>query len=386
MTELLAPEIDSADPASFPWSVFHDRHPVLIERVATALPRPAAQRDALAVLLAESTSGVVTALDVESLRHEPWPWWRPEYRGLPWGETPFLWAESYFYRRLLDAVEYFRPGLWRGLDPFGPTKAAELAGAEVDQELAALDDLAGRPADEQWDALVGSSLWGNRADLSFQAGPTASSATSGLIADDSDALRGLLHDGPAGEVHLLADNAGREVLPDLVLLDHLLESGLATAVVLHVKPHPYYVSDATVADVLAAVARLRDAGGRAATVGGRLFERVRTGHLELATHEFFCGPLTYDAMPVALRERLGRASLTISKGDLNYRRLVGDRRWHPTAPFAELTGHFPSPVAALRTLKCDVAVGLTEERAESLDATGKAWRTNGEYAVIHVRG
>ena len=46
------------------------------------------------------------------------------------------------------------------------------------------------------------------------------------------------------------------------------------------------------------------------------------------------------------------------KGDLNYRRLVGDRLWPPTTPFADVTAYFPGPVAALRTLKSDVIVGL----------------------------
>ncbi|WP_344654728.1 damage-control phosphatase ARMT1 family protein [Cryptosporangium japonicum] len=376
---MLAPEIDSSDPSSFPWSVFHDRHPVLVERVATAVPRPASQRAALDELLAESTTGTITAPDVDALRHEPWPWWRPEYRGLPWGETPFLWAESYFYRRILDAVDYFVPGPWRGIDPYAPTKSGELAGAAVDDELAALDQEPG------WDALVLSSLWGNRADLSFQAGPTAGQETGGLIADDREQLRALVHDRPAGEVHLIADNSGRELLPDLVLIDHLLAAGLATAVVLHVKPHPHYVSDATTADVLAALTRLCTAPGRAAAVGERLDGALRDGRLEIDAHEFFCGPLTYPALPTDLRSRFAAASLTISKGDLNYRRLVGDRHWHPTASFAELTEHFPSPLAALRTLKCDVAVGLTEEIVTHLDATGKPWRLTGEHAVIHVR-
>ncbi|WP_035857320.1 damage-control phosphatase ARMT1 family protein [Cryptosporangium arvum] len=379
MTETLAPEIDSSDPSSFPWSVFHDRHPVLVERVATEVPRPASQRAALDALLAETTTGTITAPDVDALRHEPWPWWRPEYRDLPWGETPFLWAESYFYRRVLDAVGYFVPGPWRGIDPFAPTKSRELAGAAVDAELAALD------AEPGWDALVSSSLWGNRADLSFQAGPTAGHETGGLIADDSAQLHTLVHDRPAGEVHLIADNSGRELLPDLILIDHLLGAGLATGVVLHVKPHPYYVSDATAADVLAALTRLRAAPGRAAAVGERLTGLLRDGRLQLDAHEFFCGPLTYQALPTDLRQRFAGASLTISKGDLNYRRLVGDRHWATTASFAELTEHFPSPVAALRTLKCDVAVGLREETVNRLDATGKAWRLTGEYAVIHVR-
>ena len=377
MTETLPREIDSADPASFPWSVFHDRHPVLIERVATALPRPAAQRAALDALLVESTSGEITPPDVEALRSEPWPWWLPDYRGVPWGETPFLWAESYFYRRLLDAVDYFVPGPWRGIDPFAPTKAAELAGEAVDAELAGID--------ERWDALVASSLWGNRADLSFQAGPTAGYETGGLIADESAAFSALVHDRQPGQVHLIADNAGRELLPDLILLDHLLDAGLATGVVLHVKAHPYYVSDATPADVLAALTRLAAAPGAARAIGGRLAGYLRDGRLELSAPEFFCGPLPYQAMPADLRNRFAGASLTIAKGDLNYRRLVGDRHWRPTEPFAGLTAYFPGPLVALRTLKCDVAVGLSAETVERLDATGKPWRLTGEYAVIHTR-
>ena len=36
------------------------------------------------------------------------------------------WSESYFYRRVLDAVGFFEPGPWRGVDPFAPLKRAEL--------------------------------------------------------------------------------------------------------------------------------------------------------------------------------------------------------------------------------------------------------------------
>ncbi|MEV0611489.1 ARMT1-like domain-containing protein [Polymorphospora rubra] len=55
---------------------------------------------------------------------------------------------------------------------------------------------------------------------------------------------------------LVADNAGRELLADLVLVDHLLAAGLAERVTLHVKPYPYYVSDATTADVVGCLRRL----------------------------------------------------------------------------------------------------------------------------------
>lgn len=46
--------------------------------------------------------------------------------------------------------------------------------------------------------------------------------------------------------------------------------------------------------------------------------------------------------------------------------------------------HFPSPVAALRTLKSDVVTGLPEAAVRELDDTGEAWRTSGRYAVVQV--
>jgi hypothetical protein len=90
-------------------------------------------------------------------------------------------------------------------------------------------------------------------------------------------------------------------------------------------------------------------------------------------------------MPADLRADFAPARLVIAKGDLNYRRLVEDRHWPATTPFAELTGYFPAPVVALRTLKCDVVVGLPASTLAKLDASGEPWRTTGEYAVIQAR-
>lgn len=77
--------------------------------------------------------------------------------------------------------------------------------------------------------------------------------------------------------------------------------------------------------------------------------------------------------------------MTILKGDLNYRRLVGDRWWEPTTPFAEVTGYFPGRVATLRTLKSDVIVGLDSGTVAELDATSESWRTSGMHALIQAR-
>jgi hypothetical protein len=73
------------------------------------------------------------------------------------------------------------------------------------------------------------------------------------------------------------------------------------------------------------------------------------------------------------------------KGGLNYRRLIGDCRWPSTTPFASLTRYSPVPVAALRTLKSDVVVGLDEQVLTTLDSAGEQWRTNGTHALIQMR-
>lgn len=89
-------------------------------------------------------------------------------------------------------------------------------------------------------------------------------------------------------------------------------------------------------------------------------------------------------MPGDLRERFAAARLTVMKGDLNYRRLVDDRLWPPTVPFADVTAYFPGPVATLRTLKSDTVAGLAPETVARLDAAGTAWRTSGTHALVQV--
>ncbi|WP_067024340.1 ARMT1-like domain-containing protein [Streptomyces dysideae] len=92
------------------------------------------------------------------------------------------------------------------------------------------------------------------------------------------------------------------------------------------------------------------------------------------------------APPADLRTELAAATLTIVKGDLNYRRLMGDRMWPPATPFADVTAYFPGPVAALRTLKSDVITGLdARTEAALVETEGQRWRTGGTHALIQVR-
>ena len=387
--------ITAADPAEFAYTVFHDRHPRLFAQVRDALPYGSEQLDALRRLEQETLTGLLEPLDpldAQALAAgdlAAWTRWGAPYfgRGLRWTDAPFLWSESYFYRRMLSATGYFA-GSWRGVDPFGPMKEASLAGSSVDRELsnysvaASSDELSPGERDS---LLVYSALFGNQADLGFQLIAGEPVGVS-LLVDDTAAIWAYLNDREPGAVNLIADNAAEELLPDLLLIDHLIATGRATNATVYLKPRPYYVSDAMTQDATAALRRLVAAPYAAGEAGRRLWQYCKDGRLVFSTPEFFCAPLDFRSLPREVVASIGAAALTLVKGDLNYRRLVGDRLWPATTPFAELTAYLPGPVVALRTCKSDVAVGLAAAQVAELDASSPGWRFGGKHAVIQFSG
>lgn len=379
--------IDSREVGSFAWTVLNDRHPALIQRVRDAHPYGPDQNDALDQLLEEIGRWPIRALGEHAHDVGAWHESGQEYYGRSWFDVPFLWAESYFYRRLLDAVDFYTPGPWAHIDPFEPFKTAELNDPSLPADLDAMCTT--KPGDSARgnDLLLGAT-WGNRADLGFRIStPNAAdgAAETDLVADDRTRIWSVLDAAPGATISLVADNAGRELLADLLLIDHLLGPAQVRRVDLHLKPAPYYVSDATTSDLVAALRRLMDIPGNPAQIAGRLWTAMRQGRLNVSTHWFHCAPWSYHHMPADLASTFASATLTIFKGDLNYRRLVGDRTWDPTTAFAETTRYFPGPVATLRTLKSDVVTGLDPATVKTLDDTGASWRTNGTHALIQTR-
>ncbi|GAA1792207.1 damage-control phosphatase ARMT1 family protein [Luedemannella flava] len=362
----LPPEIRSNVPGTYPYGVWRRRHPRLLAQIRDAHLYPPAIRDAIDALSDETTDGVMTPLPRTAHDHATWNGWGREHFGAPWPDAPFLWAEAYFYRRLLEAVEYFRPGPWAGVDPFDFLKTEDL------EKYA--------PEHVEGEALLLASLWGNLNDLGFKAGADLpETAAVGLVADDSTEVWSILRPDAGLALVVVADNAGAEIIADLALIDHLLATDRARTVTLHIKPHPTFVSDAVTADVHTALRLLP------AEVTDRLRAASAAGRFALATHAFYCAPYSYHHAPADLAATFAAADLTILKGDLNYRRLVGDRHWPATTPFVTAAAYFPGPVVTLRTLKSDALVGLTEATLGALDATGEAWRTTATHALIQAR-
>ena len=210
-----------------------------------------------------------------------------------------------------------------------------------------LEDLPDEDLEAQCERLLHADLWGNRTDLSYMVaahlGTTAAPVDerSNLLVDDSAALWRFLQANAGGRVAILADNAGTELLMDVVLLDFLLTTGLAAEVHLHLKPQPMFVSDAMIQDLADGLDVLALGGGAAAKLARRVEGHIVAGELILSTHWFNASSLFYSQMPADLRAELARMDLVLVKGDANYRRLLDDAHWPATTAFADARGLLP---------------------------------------------
>jgi hypothetical protein len=174
-------------------------------------------------------------------------------------------------------------------------------------------------------------------------------------------------------------------LMDLALVDFLLGEGLVEQVAFHLKQQPFFVSDTMPRDVEAGLAALPHGGQAARALGERTQEHLARGRLRLYTHWFYVTSLFYFQLPDDLRAELAAADLVIFKGDVNYRRLIGEVHWPPTTPFAQTTAYFPAPLVALRTCKGELIVGLAEGEAERLQAEDPAWMVNGRRGLVQAK-
>ena len=344
---------------SFAWRTCCERWPTIVESTARALTPALLARvphapERLRALAAEIATGVVQPLRTAT---EGGRWDLVDVH-VPWHTLPWYVGESYLYARIAEAVEWER----HQLDPFQAAKDAE----EGDLMAAAPSSL---------DDALWRSLWGNRADLSLPSARDHAAADEGqgqdlLVVDERQDAVDVL--AAATSVAIITDNAGVELWADLQLARFLVDAG--AEVTLLAKDRPFFVSDATPADVERLEVR-REALGQ-----------PRSGASVEAVHHF-TGPalLHTSLLPMALHQRLADVDVIVAKGDCNYRRLAGDSPWTPedTRAFGDVV-KLPAPTIVLRTLKAEVLVGAEARRCAEAAARDPQWLVNGRCGVVQV--
>lgn len=356
-------------------------------------------------LIAEIPHGKIRPLHLpQTTETEDWNAYTQPCLGLNWLEIPWFFAEEYFYIRILEATGYFLEGKGKGVDPYALQKRLGLETTRSSiHTLCEHIEEALQPEENPsqirkvLERLLLVDLWGNQNDLSLwpasegensanSPGETTqvelNTAKEHILANDIplavDHIAGFTSN-PA-RVDFLIDNAGFELVCDLALADYLISKGFSHQVVLHVKSYPVFVSDALIKDIEQTFEFLAAEPHEAtAAMGSRLIAHYRSEKLIMRPDPFWTSPLAMWEMPPETRQALAGTGLIISKGDANYRRLLGDRHWPLNMPFAEVVRYLPEVVLALRTLKSEIAVGIPPEAIPENDPE---WMSNGQWGLI----
>ncbi|XP_027019372.2 damage-control phosphatase ARMT1 [Tachysurus fulvidraco] len=329
-----------------------------------------------------------------------------------WFKSPWLYVECYMYRKIQEAL-WFSPPIC-DFDAFKEVKTKSFFESQqaiislctyLREILANTDTSKKESVFEQFLRFLQVSLWGNRCDLSISAGQENSQKTSPMdslsdlrrfiLVDDSEKVWSVLTSVQASggtekrgfRLDIVLDNAGFELVSDLVLADFMVSVGLAKEVRFHGKSIPWFVSDVTKQDFDWTLSQTAASNhNHASSCGAQWKRHVKDGAWTYHDHRFWTLPHEFCDMPedaADLYSTLQGSDLILFKGDLNYRRLTGDRTWEHTVPFERaLRGFLPAPLCSIRTLKANVQVGLDPSQAEKLAAQDAEWMTSGRYAVI----
>ncbi|MBN3923594.1 damage-control phosphatase ARMT1 family protein [Nostoc sp. NMS4] len=397
----IPPSLLGSEVSSFTEFTVTQRMPAIARRVIAENNFPLEINTSLENLATELPAGYLQPLlNDTAVDFSAWNTYLELYKGQRWVDVPWFFAETYFFRLILEITNYFRPGVWQGVDPFKLQKSQGL-----EASLDSISLLCGQannwldnsqPKEESnktaLTALLYFALWGNRVDLSLWSAFESDRSRfdiqtqlAHILVNDASQVTELLTNSQGGRIDFVIDNAGFELVCDLCLVDFLLTSGLANRVYLHLKPHPTFVSDATIKDVHYTTNFLAASGDRQViSFAQRLQDNIASGRLVLSEDYFWTSPLAFWEIPDYLKNELANASLVIVKGDANYRRLLGDRHWELTTNITDIVCYLPVPIVALRTLKSEVAVGLKPEVIEQVAKSDSSWLTNGQWGVIQL--
>ncbi|SCW02478.1 LAFE_0F07316g1_1 [Lachancea fermentati] len=349
-----------------------------------------------------------------------------------WLTGGWLFCEVYLYRRI-NVLFRARSG-WRDFDIFNRVKQATFQSSTLGvvelanryrQLKSQLDSANPESLQLLFKEFVDISLWGNATDLSLltnatlediqslQGAEARKNSEAKILVNDTERAWAHLQNAQQGRVDFVLDNSGFEVYADLMLALFLLDTGVTKKCIFHAKDIPYMVSDCLIKDFHLMLEDMKSPSffdlqnlpqGRGALdfLVAAIESRVASGAIEFVQDSFWTTDLDYWHLDPSETKYHGaeihadfrNSDLVIFKGDLNYRKLTGDRKWPRTTRWATAIGPLASNginTLSLRTCKADVVVGLAPGvdgqlcelwKRERKDEPPSWWASSGKYAVI----
>lgn len=322
----------------FAHKTFSERYPRILQRTL----REDSDADLVAAIgsLSRFIAGETPLNIPRGLEDATWQALYQAHEGSRATEIDFLTLEYLVFHEILLAHRYFEQ--WQ--DPFASDKRLDL-GAALPTYARAFDGL----TDLKSALMV--SLLGNAHDAS-----QLNINSDGRVLD-LDPLPGAVD---REFVDIICDNAGHEYLSDLVLAAYLLRT-TNSVVRLHVKAMPWFVSDATMSDALGVFEALETAPIRATELGTALLQGRESGRLEFLDGPQWTRPINYGEGNLV--EALGSPhSMVIVKGDLNYRRCIGDASTDIFTPWQSLPYLPDVDVLSLRSVKSHCWAGVDSDK------------------------
>ncbi|XP_043261889.1 damage-control phosphatase ARMT1-like [Colletes gigas] len=325
-----------------------------------------------------------------------------------WFNTEWLYCECYMYRALAQEIALKK--YLRDYDPFRQQKQSAFTNSLSSinalctytmKHVQRAESLSEVETKEELLKFLQLNLWGNKCDLSLSAGAEVSTTSNpietlqsirkDILVDRSEFVWNFLRkkESDTNIIDMVFDNAGYELFTDVCLAVFLIACKLAGKIRFYVKLYPWYVSDTTKDDFYWTLLYMNNSPNKDL----QELAKLASAHLKNNTwiieeESYWTGPYDFAAMKEhdkALYAKLSEAKLAIFKGDLNYRKLVGDINWEYTTEFSKsLRGFQPTHVLSLRTVKSDVCVGLPSGMGEELFKKDENWMITGQYGLIQT--
>lgn len=328
--------------------------------------------------------------------------------------APFIDVEHYFYYYILNKVNSQQPLLEKNIiDPFLDNKLASVKNDYCNQsvkhesKIKGLLDLGIQIKDNAGDQLqkdniiklLKLNLSANSTDLSQLFWEQFTSVLS--IIDDSEVFWkeyvSDLHN--VNKINIIVDNFGVEFLADIIMGYYFIIKkgrGSNIEIVYHVNELPIFVSDVKRGDdqeLLKILTELVKDNTQYKELLNDISSFIENGNLKFKSDFFWNMPTSYDTILKPKYKYSGDLSeikniftgsdLLIVKGDLNYRRMVGDRNYNPNRKIEKNIKYIKCPVLIIRSFKSNVTLlGNAYKNVVNKENIEQDWQNNGKYGII----